>query len=962
MPNDALAGEKSGLSYNITIMNNNNRNPDLCENSGEQAMPITNSNIGGMAPQATSTIGIPEPPPATIEATGSVGAVTVLNPFGPSNQLNQGAIVFAYPDLIYDQFIDVNQQIEITDDTSPGTLILQIPYHPISDYTNQYIQNYASLHGRYNGDILIRAQIIGNATFSGTLIWFWYPIKYPSAIVDMSAAQKYSYKTQSVVMPSVEEFILKDARQYQYYRSMDDTDIDTRPHLCLAVHTSVVSPLREGIRVRLRIGSRLASRTDVALGKPVQPFMFADPQIVAYNPIPSVQNLNGRTISAVFPHYMVNDLFMYADGITTLPSYSTTDSDNMEIPFLTRAPFPGLFGGVFGTTANDRMVSSAVISNGNDLLVRVVLVNHQLPNNVAKQISTDTNFTNLAGASNFPTPISDAVAIQQYVTIYAQRNNTAVVNIFSGTESLVTMVLQSSCVTNYGRMDMYGLQIIISGASSPSEAITFLSPFGIPDTAAGTPLNVIKNGVLGPVSLTQDLVALPTTWVALKLSTEAVSIVASATDVSPTTLTATDLLIFFDNLASGLSADQCLQLDLVNPESRTRVATLRYLPARRDFVINPTGTLRYTAFNGSVSSLIIANYGIVPTASTFPPTDMSTWSNRVAAPPTTFSSRLRRSVTHYTPNAAKRTMETIANSLNETAEYMKSRMAPKKIIESFEMRPLNPTVPLSIINRNTVVGRALEQLRTSDSVSTSSVESLSEVPKWYEQLEDWSFDPLRPMSLVSLMGMVHTPNTNFKPNAMAAAATALAGSVASSVVSSGINWAHDESILHEAQAYGADQAQKNREQQMAMQQGLFGQQRSLQYADIMNKRQMQASEIANQQQMQLTGFANQRMMQQDTFRQQKALQTSEFAQQQQMGRTTYGYQKDLLETGLVGNILNTATGGVFGLAETALNTVGSAYLQKQDYLNQSKLMTQKANQQIQISGAGAAAMRLANVR
>lgn len=1064
------------------------RNPDLCENSGEQAMPVTNSNLGGVAPQATSTVGIPEPPPSTIEATGAVGAVTVLNPFGPTNQLNQGAVVFAYPDLIYDQFIDVNQQIEITDDTSPGTLILQIPYHPISDYTNQYIQNYAALHGRYNGDILVRAQIIGNSTFSGTLIWFWYPTRYPNAIVDMSAAQKYSYKTQSVVLPSVEEFVLKDARQYQYYRDMSDTDINSRPHLCLAVHTSVVSPLREGIRVRMRIGTRLASRTDVMMGKPVQPFMFADPQIVAYNPTPSVENLNGRPLSVVFPHYAVNDLFMYADGISTLPSYSTVDSNGVEIPYNVRMSIPSLLGGAFPQAANQRCYTvyldntSSVTTN----TLRIVMVNHQFPSSIEKSIATDSEFVKLPTTSTWLADTLEATAIQRYVTVYVIRNNSASVELFSSTNPALSldMVQQTSCLSNYGRFVITCLTYTFPGFSTTSTVLTDLEPLGVPNTAAGIPAYYPTNGVLGPVTFTQNLVALPSSWVALKLTGSSVTIVSNSSDLAPTTLTETDLLVFFDRLSNGLTVDQCLQFDLVNPESRTRVATLRYLPSRRDFVINPISPVRYAAFNGSVVSLIIANYGIVPTASTFPATDLSVWSSRVAANTASLASRMRGFMPFVRPNSVRSPVITTLHSIYRGEEeptkiktlhnlYREERETPtittlhniyrgevrvnhqgmsqvrvndepasfssahsSKVIASSvitphvtlrelsrmvgvlddeeEEEPERPrpskfsrqatdtlystsyalermsdllkskakTIPKLERVRTNLQGEGSKYfeekemtpkpmssyIRNIPGVGHVSIQqgSVNDVPQkaelvsvrsdgasstfWQGFLDDWGFEPLKPMSLSTIFGMVNSPMTNYKPNALAAIGSIAASSL-SSMIGSGINWAHDESIMHQTQGFVGDQNEKNRQQALAMQQAGFQNSQNLQNADIMNKQTMQSRDLANQ-----------RSMQQNSFNQQTRMQQADFRQQKDMASTNYGYSKDLLDTGIAGNIMNTATGGMFSLATSALNTAGSAYLSHQNYENQSNLINQKANADIQNSGAGAAALRLSSNR
>ena len=104
------------------------RNPDLNENEADAAMPISNTLGRSAAPQPTSVIGTPEPPPQVIEATGGAGAVAILNPFGPVNRLNEGAILFNIVDLIYSQWIDIDQQIEVTDSTPPGTVVIQIPY------------------------------------------------------------------------------------------------------------------------------------------------------------------------------------------------------------------------------------------------------------------------------------------------------------------------------------------------------------------------------------------------------------------------------------------------------------------------------------------------------------------------------------------------------------------------------------------------------------------------------------------------------------------------------------------------------------------------------------------------------------------------------------------------------------------------------------------------------------------
>lgn len=608
------------------------RNPDLDENSAGTRVTSENTTGNGVAPQITSTIGVPEPPPEVIEATGGAGAVTVLNPNAPINRLSEGGITFAYPDLVYSQFIDIDQQIEVTDDTSPNSLVLQIPYHPISQYTNEYIQSYARMHSRYNGDIIFRAQIIGNATFSGTLMWFWWPTKYPKQVVSMADAMKYSYKSQSIQLNSVEELVHKDARQYLYFRSMDEFDIETRPHLVLMVHTSIQSPLKSGIKIRIRIGSRLASASPADRMKMASPFIFANPLPLPSSGTPGGDDVNGKFFPNLLPHYRTRVFRMLTDGNTTAP-YSLVDSERHGYNFSLHSSIPGVTGRdghAISTDSNFLYRKTAVLSSPSGDTNSIVYVLHQLPPSVVTNISAAPAFATMT-TENSDKTVEDVPFIKNHIKVYATR--TIAPNLLVDTG--IYLQRQTTCYTNYGKVVVVLLQI-------KRGEIPDFENMGFPNISGGTPMMYPHTDVLGPTNFTNNLSKLPTTWVSVKLSDEEPSVVNSLTDIAPSQFTDVATLELFKDLTKSLVEDQVLQFDLVDGEARTRVATLRYIPGRQEFVLNPSeASGRYKLYAGDLNNLVFANFGVQPAAAAFPLTDTSAWLARVPASQLTVSQLFR---------------------------------------------------------------------------------------------------------------------------------------------------------------------------------------------------------------------------------------------------------------------------------------------------------------------------------
>ena len=135
--------------------------------AGASGVPQGGNDGSGMAPQATSVAGTYGPPAQVINTTGGANEVVVLNPQGPANLMSQGGVTFDLKNLIYDQFIDKDIEITVSDSIPIGTKLFEIPYDPLGEYMNDYIFAYMGLHTRFNGDIIIRVEVIGNPMFTG---------------------------------------------------------------------------------------------------------------------------------------------------------------------------------------------------------------------------------------------------------------------------------------------------------------------------------------------------------------------------------------------------------------------------------------------------------------------------------------------------------------------------------------------------------------------------------------------------------------------------------------------------------------------------------------------------------------------------------------------------------------------------------------------------------------------------
>lgn len=236
---------------------------DAMPNMGLKTIP----QIPNVVPVGSTAPAMTQNDPPAIGAFEPMIDVQDLNPVGPPNMLTAGAITFDLKDLVYNQFMDCDTMYQFGDDTPDGSIIFQIPYDPLSMFMNPYIRQYVTQHSRYAGTLYFRFTVVGNQTFSGLVGLAWYPRRVEGNSIKLSEAMKYNYLCEGINMPFSAVFKLHDARQDRFWRStteVDPKEIANRPHLVAFNTLTAVSPLREGIKIRIRIGTKLGADFQVA--------------------------------------------------------------------------------------------------------------------------------------------------------------------------------------------------------------------------------------------------------------------------------------------------------------------------------------------------------------------------------------------------------------------------------------------------------------------------------------------------------------------------------------------------------------------------------------------------------------------------------------------------------------------------------------------------------------------------
>ncbi len=574
-----------------------------------------------------------------------------LNPTGAPNMLGVGAIEFDLKDLVYSQFIDSDTQYTFTDDSAQGTIIFQIPYDPTSQFVNPYIRQYVSLHERYAGALLFRVTIVGNATFSGIVGMAWQPKAIAGTVAKISELHKYSYFGKNITLPDNEVMVLHDARKQFFYRETADADVASRPHLVCYVHMTAVSPLREGITIRIRIASKLATAADG-----VSPFQVALPTLPAGGGTASFNYVGPKfdvssllTGQPVYPivvrsFYDTERTFFAAIDGNIFPTYVLPNARSDY--FTTKWQNGGSSSLIFtsnGTTvintANTCEATYLVVASGDTAAKQKASKVAVLDCSKARVRLTFSDIRNIMTTESVDRMCDQ---FRNFVKppglVYASRVN--LLQVFPANHSITFTVKHPS-----GDPSVYALNVATAADESTillytSVGVIRMAVYNITD-----PPEMDLSGV-GPFLCDddhyadehtqistyipyQDNEAMPSGWRHITFSADIPYVVAAGV-TGRTAVAHPSLYSFLALAASELSTSQVLQIEVNDIDSARLLFTAWFLPDRRCTVINVSGNnqeLMYATSLRPMHRAYITRMQKLPRTSEFPPTDLSNFAD-----------------------------------------------------------------------------------------------------------------------------------------------------------------------------------------------------------------------------------------------------------------------------------------------------------------------------------------------
>ncbi|AKH40285.1 putative polyprotein [Thika virus] len=599
-------------------------------------------------------------PAMTHDGDDIMGAVTTampetLNPIGAPDMLAVGAITFDIKDLIYQQFLDCDTQLVVSDDAVEGSIIAQIPYGLHSDYINSYIKYYAQAHERFNGSLQFRFTVIGNPLFSGAIGIAWYPRKITSKTMPISELMKYSYQAEGVTTPWNKIHILHDARRQHFYRLVEDedSDYDSRPHLILFLMMSLQNPLKEGVQTRIRIASKLANSAEP------NPFTFSNPDVLAKTPalatsIPGIGTYQGMNVANTFPHVLNIDDNIYTDGILAAPQVfkynggygNLKTSGPLIAPFINieqttgsawwragdSVQFKSNQNYLWDTTSTGesakrgrptllpwsnlpneqyiQFMNALYIQSGGNSPNRGLELIEETPDDSTTSIPTKL-YELFAKAIN--SLRSDYVKTGFMVTgMLTYRPDTTGRNRFGSIKIVTT---HGVVVFDISIMDVLDKQIDLSTQSSNQSNNISTTGYGAIDV---------------PYSINHPYSNLPTGYQILRIGNQTVSAVITSTITTPTSTDDATVAMYYKRIAEPLTITECIQFELQDSISYRNIATVRYLQEFGIFVINTHNNNPYALFGQKFSELYLTNPVTIARSNAFPLTDTSTWINRQA--------------------------------------------------------------------------------------------------------------------------------------------------------------------------------------------------------------------------------------------------------------------------------------------------------------------------------------------
>lgn len=632
-PGTAMHGLKIFVGVDDTTQNSVPPQPVI----GGSLVQDTASNPGlTTIPHLDNVVPVVETVPATLaNAPPTQGAFEPLlpymnlNPSGPPNMLSAGAIAFDIKDLVYNQFIDCDEMFIFTDDTTDGQIVFQIPYDPFSKFVNKYARGYVEMHERFAGELDFRFTVVGNQTFSGYVYFCWQPHKVTTANIQISEAMKYNYIAQSIASPTTCVFSLSDARQDKFWRMSTDTDVDSRPHLVCFVGLTAQSPLKEGIRIRIRIASKLSDSFQVAnpvIAEPPTPGPPTGPEGTYSN---NEKRLWGLPIVPTVVRPIAPDaaaFHLIIDGSTFAPICEVQTSDYTLARYPTTDMYPSTLQGTETTPPGTIMIWET--SGGDD---RTFL-----------QMCNATKHINMlsAGTRVVNKGIEYTLSNALYTNAKAMLPNPE-----SWHDELLDNFMRDTGATYYVRQQILKDVDIAYQDGSPGdhkrtfkqsniEAALFYYPdgmiyysYGILESAVfpesilyGMPQNSFEQ--LQEIKYKDGAETMPSGWRHLAITPD-LPFVAPEAQLSSYTPNHISLYSLIESLEANIASTQCLQVTVSDYESATQICTFRYLPDRKYTVINlgtASPNLYYATSLRPCERMYVSEISIVERGNVFPET------------------------------------------------------------------------------------------------------------------------------------------------------------------------------------------------------------------------------------------------------------------------------------------------------------------------------------------------------
>nr|WPV63551.1 MAG: capsid protein [Wufeng shrew picorna-like virus 23] len=580
--------------------------------------------------------------PSLVSALEPLLPHELLNPIGPPNMLGVGGITFDIKDLIYSQYLDCDVQYQYTDDTPQGQIIFQIPYDPTSQYVNPYIRQWLSMHPRYTGALNYRFTVIGNATFSGLIGFAWYPRAIQSNTVKVSEMMKYSYTSMGVNEPSNRIFTLFDARQTKFWRDTSDPDTDNpRPVLVCFVYMTAVSPLKEGITIRIRVASKLSDGSDGPA------FVAAEPTLPALKPGVGAPSPTGLDISYIqlltgMPFYPViarplqigSPMYLYTDGLVYKPYLTSSSASDLN-----NLPASRWGGAPISTSSSVVSIAYRFSFDTNLSILGVYTLDMSKSTTLAyiqNSVTPDVNPIQQAFYKQYNATTKDwqpldllVPIISQYVKIYQIINYTCVIGSkqpYFGYFAAKPDSPYSTVPYNVANM------ACIQTAAGPIfvSLMQCTKTFVDPNTGVAGTISMPSLAYDELVSVTQISQSFPQPgWTpeSMPLGWRNITCSTDVPFVTPKSYTSfqgynhPSVQSIFSELALRTTPTQCVQLSLTDLDSGSDLAVLRFYPDRRALVVNfgPTieGYINATLVRPS-NRIYIGTLDIVERSNAFP--------------------------------------------------------------------------------------------------------------------------------------------------------------------------------------------------------------------------------------------------------------------------------------------------------------------------------------------------------